>query len=574
MRAARHNRAMNRTPAPRRLLAAILAALAITASLPAKSSEWTDAQGTKFKAEPVGLLGPFALFKTPGGNGKRVLLRGLSHEDCLRFAAETRDSATLAADWAQARGLATRELIGRCLRVENQQLLPAGLAGQPEPEILVVLYGSYNDGESWRMIDNFLPTYRRIRQVFPGRLEALFFGVRHDEAKHRLIATSKYMPWLVADFTEQPRLGLITRLAPREGIQLLALSRDGVPLAASSAQDVAAVRQFVDDLTDLMRLSDPGNPATWQDRVHYLEQVRPVEFARSSAPPLLIGNPLRADGLRQRNVTRVEARLEVGADGKVRTARIAPDQGVPAALAPQIEAALAKSAVFCPAISNGAAMAGDYDYVLDVAAAPSVPAADAAWLRGDARVEIPIGAWLVLKPAPVPEQVFSTVERVDESGVHVLTPFEASAAKVTRAAQLTAFHTDWFAAAGAESVQPKEGDKQVVDGNELTWKLVKSVDGSVDLQSFDRRDYCIGYAWAELDLPAAMNGWLGIGSDDGLKIWLNGKPVHDRWIRRMSQVDDDIVPLKLRAGRNQILIKIQNATGDWSFIARLRVKAP
>ena len=63
-----------------------------------------------------------------------------------------------------------------------------------------------------------------------------------------------------------------------------------------------------------------------------------------------------------------------------------------------------------------------------------------------------------------------------------------------------------------------------------------------------------------------------MGSDDGIKIWLNGELVNDKWIRRISRIDDDIVPLRLKKGKNQLLIKIQNATGDWSFIYRLRTR--
>jgi hypothetical protein len=63
-----------------------------------------------------------------------------------------------------------------------------------------------------------------------------------------------------------------------------------------------------------------------------------------------------------------------------------------------------------------------------------------------------------------------------------------------------------------------------------------------------------------------------LGSDDGVKIWLNGELVHDKWVRRPSRIDDDVVPLRLRQGANQILIKIQNATIHWSYIYRLRLR--
>jgi exo-1,4-beta-D-glucosaminidase len=38
--------------------------------------------------------------------------------------------------------------------------------------------------------------------------------------------------------------------------------------------------------------------------------------------------------------------------------------------------------------------------------------------------------------------------------------------------------------------------------------------------------------------------------------------VNDKWIKRMSRLDDDIVPVHLRKGRNRILIKIQNMVGE------------
>ena len=82
----------------------------------------------------------------------------------------------------------------------------------------------------------------------------------------------------------------------------------------------------------------------------------------------------------------------------------------------------------------------------------------------------------------------------------------------------------------------------------------------------------VGNAWSEFVAQRDTEAWLGLGSDDGVKIWLNGELVHDKWIRRPSHVDDDVVPLRLKKGANRMLIKIQNATIDWSFVYRLRLK--
>jgi len=163
---------------------------------------------------------------------------------------------------------------------------------------------------------------------------------------------------------------------------------------------------------------------------------------------------------------------------------------------------------------------------------------------------------------------------VDGSGIVTLKAMEITDAKVTRQAQMNAFNSDWFGPVGSGGVHPVAGQAQMVDGLALTWQAVDSADGYVDLQDGRRAlDYCIGYAWTEFDAPADMDAWLGLGSDDGVKIWHNGELVCDQWIRRLSRLDDDVVPLHLKQGKNRLLIKIQNATGAWSFIARLRVRA-
>ena len=58
---------------------------------------------------------------------------------------------------------------------------------------------------------------------------------------------------------------------------------------------------------------------------------------------------------------------------------------------------------------------------------------------------------------------------------------------------------------------------------------------------------------------------LRCGSDDGIRIWLNGKLVHDHEVRRGFNPDSDKVPIHLKAGRNCILVKIDNYRAGWGF---------
>jgi hypothetical protein len=552
-----------------RLLAALLC---VVPPLAAKTSAWTDTKGASFRAEPIEVLGPFALFLSGATGGRRVLLRMLAPEDCVRFHRETAGRPPAAADWSKARGYVSGDLPGHVLRVENKQLVPATLAGRPEPEIFVLLFGSHNDGESWAMVRGFTPTYERIQRVYPGRLETVFFGVRDNAAEHQEIATQSFMPWLVSDFASQRSLNGFVTFAPAGGILMLAVSRDGAPLLVSRAEDVEAIKQFIDGLCDLLRLTDPANPAIGHDREHYFSAVRPGQFAHDQAGPLLVSNPLQPGGLRQHGVAEVRARLTIAADGQVAAAAVAPEGGVAEGMRAPLGEALRRGLLFSPAIDHGRPVAAEYDFDYAVPAESTAPAADLAWLHGEGRMEVVPSSWLVLRSIPVPESAFSSVDHIEANGTAVFTKITVGQDKVSHHSQMTAFNSDFFQETGAGAVHPAAGDAQVVDGQKYTWERVKARDGYVDLLEGGSHDYCVGYAWTELEAPQALDGWLGIGSDDGIKIWLNGELVHDRWVRRISRIDDDIVPLHLRAGRNGLLIKIQNATIDWSFICRLRLK--
>jgi len=106
------------------------------------------------------------------------------------------------------------------------------------------------------------------------------------------------------------------------------------------------------------------------------------------------------------------------------------------------------------------------------------------------------------------------------------------------------------------------------------WQLVSLGEDIVDLDSFyKRKNYVYAYALAEIKATTPINVILALGSDDGIKVWHNGKLVHDNWIPRGVQKDNDLVPLKLVKGSNQILLKVQDLEGGWGFAARMLDKA-
>jgi CubicO group peptidase (beta-lactamase class C family) len=108
-----------------------------------------------------------------------------------------------------------------------------------------------------------------------------------------------------------------------------------------------------------------------------------------------------------------------------------------------------------------------------------------------------------------------------------------------------------------------------IGGMEYSFKPVRSQDGIIDFNALlGNTDYAIAYALAEIKLEAPMKAIMGVGSDDDIKIFLNGTLVHSNWIARALTPDDDIVVFDLKKGSNQILVEVQNITSGWSFAMR------
>ena len=60
-----------------------------------------------------------------------------------------------------------------------------------------------------------------------------------------------------------------------------------------------------------------------------------------------------------------------------------------------------------------------------------------------------------------------------------------------------------------------------------------------------------------------------MGSDDGIKAWLNGKLVHANNVARGTVRGSDTVNVALEKGWNSLLLKITQNNGPWSFGARV-----
>src|SRR5690606_26634138 len=58
-------------------------------------------------------------------------------------------------------------------------------------------------------------------------------------------------------------------------------------------------------------------------------------------------------------------------------------------------------------------------------------------------------------------------------------------------------------------------------------------------------------------------------SDDALKVRLNGEVVHDHFVMRRPEADQDRVELMLEAGENHLVAKVSNGGSTGGFFFRM-----
>jgi hypothetical protein len=128
------------------------------------------------------------------------------------------------------------------------------------------------------------------------------------------------------------------------------------------------------------------------------------------------------------------------------------------------------------------------------------------------------------------------------------------------------FTTDSFDKAFDEAFAPeKEVDlAKTYDEGKLKWTEQPTwQDGTV--HNTLTGENAANYLFRTIESPVARKVSLSLGSDDGIKLWLNGKELLKNKIGRGAAPDQEKVELPLTKGRNQLLIKIVNGAGPSGF---------
>ncbi len=130
---------------------------------------------------------------------------------------------------------------------------------------------------------------------------------------------------------------------------------------------------------------------------------------------------------------------------------------------------------------------------------------------------------------------------------------------------------------GPEWLQGPE-DAFATSEGEIRWRRVPDeagpAAGGVDFAAlYGPRSQAAAYALTRLHSAAEQDVELRLGSDDTLAVWVNGSKVYDEETYRLAAWDQAVVPVRLQAGMNTILIKVAQDRAGWRALVRLTGRA-
>ena len=133
------------------------------------------------------------------------------------------------------------------------------------------------------------------------------------------------------------------------------------------------------------------------------------------------------------------------------------------------------------------------------------------------------------------------------------------------------FDKDYLVNLGGEgAVKPYDGLQFKILEKSFTWQLYRGENDYIDFAKYyPKNQEVIAYAACQLISEKDETIFLGLGSDDGVKVWLNGEIVFESPLCRSAVKDEDFVRVKVKKGVNNLLLKVDQVIGGWGFYVRV-----
>jgi hypothetical protein len=94
-------------------------------------------------------------------------------------------------------------------------------------------------------------------------------------------------------------------------------------------------------------------------------------------------------------------------------------------------------------------------------------------------------------------------------------------------------------------------------------------DWIAELDRFYKEKNAVAYLKTDIHSATEQQARFFIGSDDGVKVWLNGTVVHENNIQRGLNPDEDQFEITLSEGWNTCLVKVTKGEGGWGMAAAI-----
>lgn len=104
-----------------------------------------------------------------------------------------------------------------------------------------------------------------------------------------------------------------------------------------------------------------------------------------------------------------------------------------------------------------------------------------------------------------------------------------------------------------------EGEIAPTGGDNINGTVTRIGLGAGDINNH------FSYAYINVDCPKARSTWMHVGSDDSIKVWLNGEVVWTNAVNRGASDYQENFPVELRKGDNPLLVKVGECGGGWSM---------
>jgi hypothetical protein len=141
----------------------------------------------------------------------------------------------------------------------------------------------------------------------------------------------------------------------------------------------------------------------------------------------------------------------------------------------------------------------------------------------------------------------------------------------------TGFGTDYLKNYGGEmAFAPANGmEIKAPDGKALKFQPYHTtgtdiIFGDVNFLGIESsQEKILVYCACWLDSDADKEVEVRVGSDDGYKLWINHQLISEQHVYRAMEMDQETHKVKLNKGKNLLLIKVDQDTGEYQFMLRV-----